>query len=609
MATTTNKKRILRYLNRDFDGFKKDLLEHLRVYFPDTVNDFNESSVGVMMTELVSFIGDNMSFYLDKKVDESFIVTARERKNLFKHAKQLGFKPFGKAAAQGTTEAYLKVPATTLNKEIIPDMRYAGIIKKGAKLKSSAGKTYETLDDIDFSKVDISDESLVAISEKDENGKAKSFVLRVKSVPIKAGETKSKTFTIGTYEAFKKITIDEDDVLEIIRVTDSESNDWYEVDFLVQDTVFESVANSNGDEINVPYVLKLKSVPFRFITEYDVEFNRMSLVFGSGDAQNFDGDLIPDLGDLSLPLFGKDTFTDFSLDPQNFLKTRTLGLAPVNTTLTVRYRVGGGSDTNVGSGEITSVAESVFDVGDSTLSSAVVSDVGNSFSVFNSEPIQGGRDELGIEEIRSLISAHHAAQGRIVTTEDFIARSLSMPSKFGSIFRAAANPGRINLNSVELVVLSKDSNGHVTTAPLDLKTNLKTYLSRFRMLTDAIEILDGQVVNIKVNFSVLSSPDYNKSEILVNCIEALREFFDINKWQINQPINLTSITTLLASIPGVLSVINIVIENVTGSPEGRLYSSTPYNIIENTKNGIIYSDINKIFEVKYPTKDITGLVK
>jgi hypothetical protein len=609
MTTTTSKKRILKYLNRDFDGFKKDLLEHLRVYFPDTINDFNESSVGVMMTELVSFIGDNMSFYLDKKFDESFVATAKERKNLFKHAKQLGFKPFGKSAAQGTVEAFLKIPAITQNEEIIPDMRYAGVIKKGAKLKSGAGKTYETLDDIDFSKVNISDETLVAIAEKNENGKAKSFVLRVKSVPVKAGETKTKTFSVGAYEAFKKLVIDEDDVLEIIRITDSESNEWYEVDFLAQDTVFEGTANSNGDQINVPYVLRLKSVPFRFITEFDVERNRMSIIFGTGDAQNFDGDLIPDLGDLSLPLFGKDTFTDFALDPQNFLKTRTLGLTPVNTTITVKYRVGGGNDTNVGSGDITSVAESFFDTGDSTLSASVVSDVGNSFSVYNSESIQGGRDELNLEEIRSLISAHHASQSRIVSSEDFIARSLSMPSKFGSIFRAAPNPGRINTNSVELVVLSKNSNGHVTTAPFDLQTNLKTYLSRFRMLTDAIEILDGQVINVKINFGVLSSPDYNKSEILISCIEALKDFFDINKWQINQPINLTSITTLLASIPGVLSVIEIVIENMTGSPEGRLYSSTPYNIIENTKNGIIYSDVNKIFEVKYPSKDIIGLVK
>lgn len=610
MATTTSKKRVIKYLNRDFESYKRDLLEHLRVYFPDTVQDFNESSVGIMLTELISYIGDNLSFYLDKKFNESFIETATETKNIFKHAKHLGFKPFGKSSATGVIDVFLKVPAVKQNQKIIPDMRYAGTIKKGAKLKSKGGKTYETIDDIDFSTVNINDSRFFQAADRDsQTNEPKTFILKKPEVSIKAGETKTTTFTIGGYKAFRKVTIEEEDVLEVLQITDSEANRWYEVDFLAQDTVFDAVANSGGDSIDVPFLLKLRSVPHRFITEYDVSTNKTSLIFGTGDAQTFDGDLIPDLGDLSLPLFGKDTFTDFALDPQNFLKTRTLGLAPVSTTLSVKYRVGGGEDTNVGAGEIDTVVESTFDIGDTSLNQTTVRDVKNSFSVLNPGPIQGGREPLGADEIRHLIPAVFASQSRIVTAPDFVARSLSMPSKFGSIFRANAKVNPLNKNSVELIVLSKNSSGHVTPAPTDLKNNLKNYLSRFRMLTDSIEILDGEVINIAINFNILTNPDFNKTEVLANCIDALKEFFEIEKFSLNQPINLTDIFSVIAGVPGVLSLIDIEIINRVGNFDGRSYSRTSHNINENKRNGIIYSGENKIWEVKYPNKDITGVAR
>lgn len=608
MATNSTKKRDIRYFNRDFDGLKKDFVEHLRIYFPDIYQDFNESSIGMMLTEMAAYFGDNLSFYLDKKFAESFLETARERKNVFKHAKQLGFKSFGKAAAAGVGDGFIRVPAIRSNQKIIPDMRYAVTIKKGAKIKGSSGQTYETLEDIEFDRVDISDDAFVQVGDRDASTKEpKNFILKRSKVPIKAGETKSVTFAVTSYKAFRKLTINEENVLEIIDVRDSSGNIWYEVDFLAQDTVFDGVANTGESATDVPYVLTLRSVPYRFTTEYDVTTQKMSLIFGSGDAQNFDGQLIPDLGDLSLPTYGKSTFTDFAIDPQNFLKTRTLGLAPVNTTLTVRYRVGGGVDTNAGSGEVKQVSDSQHDIGDTTLNSDTVNDVGNSFSFSNPEAILGGKDELTLDEIRQLIAANFAAQSRVVTSQDFVVRTLSMPSKFGSIFRANARVNPVNSNAVELIVISKDSTGHAAVAPSDLKENLRKYLSRFRMLTDAIDILDGQIINVAINFQVLTNPDFVKSEVLTNCIQSLKEFFEIDKWQINQPINRTDVIRVLASVPGVLSVFNLNIINRAGNFEGRSYSATTYNISENSKNGITYCKDNAIFEVKYLGKDISGV--
>lgn len=614
MATITQKTRSLKYLSRDFESFKRDLIEYLRVYFPDTINDFSESSVGMMFTEIPSFIGDNLSFYLDKRVGETFTETAREAKMMARHARQLGFKPFGKTSAVGVIDGYLKVPAININQNIVPDMRYAGIIARGAKLKSKSGKTYETLVDADFSTVwdgtGTPPATLVAVADRDSVTKQpKTFVLKKTNIDVKAGETKTTTFSVGAYKAFLKLTFSDDDVLEVLSVVDSERNIWYEVDYLAQDTIFDGVPNTGNDATEVPYVLKLRSVPYRFITEYNISTNKTSMIFGTGDAQSFDGELIPDLGDLALPLYGKNTFTDFSIDPQNFLKTRTLGLAPTNTQLNVSYRVGGGIDTNVGSGEINSVVGSTFELGDSTLDASTVRDVGNSFAVLNAAPIQGGRDALTLDELRQLIPASFSAQSRVVTPPDFIVRALSMPSRFGSVFRANAKLNPLNNNSVELIVLSKDSSGNVTLAPNDLKNNLKTYFSRFRMMTDALEIMDGSIINVAVNFSVLTNPDFNKTEVVANCIDSLQNYFKIDNFQLNQPINLTDIYVLLADIPGVLSVIDLNILNRVGLFEGRNYSTTSFNISKNTKNGIIYGMENSIFSVAYMNKDISGVAK
>ena len=608
MATTINKQRNLKYLNREFSSLKRDFVEHLKVYFPDTVQDFNESSVGMMLTELGAFIGDNLSFYLDKRFNESFIVTALETKSIYKHAKQLGFKLSGAPAASGKINAFLKVPATQSNGNIIPDMRYAGKIMKGAQLKSKAGQSYETLVDIDFSTVNIEDSNYVVPADIDPKTKQpKSFALLIEGNQIEAGETKTTTFTVGAYRSFPSFSLQDLNVLQILSVIDAESNDWYEVDFLAQDTVFDGVANTGMYISEVPYVLKLRSVPYRFITDYDPNTGKTSLIFGSGDASVLNGELIPDLGNLSLPLYGKDTFTDYSLDPQNFLKTDTLGIAPANTTLTVKYRVGGGLLTNAGSGQVSTVTNSVFNIGDTSLPASVVRDVSNSFSVTNPAPIAGGKEALSVDELRQLLPAGYFAQSRTVTAQDFIARCMSMPSKFGAVFRANVKLNPLNANSVEIIILSLDNNGFVTIAPQQLKDNLATYLSKFRMLTDAIEIMDGQIINFGLNFKILTNADYNKSSVLTDCINALTDHFNTNTQQLNQPINLTDIYILLAGVQGVLSVVDLTFTNKVGIIDGRNYSNTTYNITQNTKNGIIYCQENAIFELKYKTKDIVGV--
>ena len=608
-TTTTNKERNIKRLSRDYETIKRDLIEHLRVYFPDTYNDFNESSIGMMLVELLAFTGDNFHFYLDKQFQETFIESATQSKNILRHARQLGFKTslMGKSAAQGKIDCFLKVPAITTNEKIQADMRFAGKILRGSKLLGDNGILYEILEDCDFSTVDLNDPLVTRIAETDSTTQQPiSFILKKTEIDIKAGQTKTTSFSVGGYQAFLTLTLPDEDVLEIIDMKDNEGNFYYEVDFQAQDTVFDGLANTATDSTDVPYVLHLRSVPFRFVTEYNTETKKTSVIFGTGDSQKFDGELIPNLGDLSLPLLGKDNFTDFSIDPQNFLKTRTLGVAPTNTTLTVRYRAGGGLNTNIGSEQISTTSEVLFQVSDSSLNQGAVNDVKNSFSVLNSKPIQGGRDELTIDEVRHLVPASFASQSRIVTAEDYITRTLSLPTRFGSIFRAGVKSGDINKNSVELTIVSRNSSGNVVTASATLKDNLRKYLSRFRMLTDSIEILDGDVINIGLDFSILCRPDFNKVEVLGNCILAMKDFFDITKWQMGQPIIKSQILRLLYDVAGVITVFDLSVNNLVGTVDGSSYSTTIFNIQSNTKNDIIYCPTNSIFECKFPLKDLKG---
>lgn len=613
MATTnTTKQRNIKYLARDFESLKRDLIEHIRVYFPETYNDFNESNVGIMLVELLAYTGDNFHFFLDKVFQETFVESAKETKNILKHARQLGFKTtlMGKSPAQGQVDCYIKVPAITTNEKIQADARFAGKILRGAKLNGDNGEIYEILQNVDFSTVDINDSNFTTVAETDSTTKQpSSFVLKKPEIDVKAGQTKTTTFSVTGHQSFLTLELPDEDVFEIIDVKDTEGNLWYEVDFLAQDTVFDSLVNTATDSTNVPYILRLRSVPYRFITEYNTDSKKTSLIFGTGDAQKFDGELIPNLGDLSLPLLGKDNFTDFSIDPQNFLKTRTLGLAPTNTTLTVRYRVGGGLNTNIGAKGINSVSEASFEVSDTSLNQGIVNDVKNSFTVLNSRPVQGGRDELTPIEVKHLIPSNFASQSRLVTAEDYIARSLSLPSRFGSIFRVGARAGDINRSSVELTVLSRNSDGNVVTASATLKNNLRKYLSRFRMLTDSIEILDGEAINIEIEFGILCRPDFNKNEVLGNCILALRDFFDITKWQMGQPVIKAQILRLLYDVAGVVTAFDLKVNNLVGTVNGSSYSTTVFNVQSNTKNDIVYCPTNSMFEVKFPNKDIKVYAK
>lgn len=607
--------RTIKYLNKDFESFKRDLIEHTKAHQSGSFQDFNESSPGMALLELTAYIGDVLSFYQDRQFDELRRDSAKHIRNVDEFARMVGYKSVGKRAATAVETVFVEVPATVTSGSISPDFTYAPILRAGSKFQGP-GTVFESLSDIDFSAESPTENTTASLiytgSRFDSNNVPTHFALR-KDVVVIAGETITENIAVGSFEKFRRVNLSTPDVVEIISVVDSDGNDWVEVEYLPQSMVFDSLPNESDDVSLVPNVLRLKPAPRRFVTRRDPITNFMTLIFGSGDGINFDDELIPDISEYSLPTT-KTSFSPFSIDPQNFLRTRTLGLCPFNTTLTVTYRVGGGENTNVSAGSIKSIHTALTDFRYTGLSNTLVSAVEGSFECINVKKSENGGDEDTIEDIKANSSAVASSQSRMVTAPDFIGRLMSLPSKFGRIDKAFVQKNSLNTLSVNVHVLSKDEDGHFSQVTKTLQKNIKTYLSAFRMLTDIVNLLHTDIVNLRVDFGVVVNPLMNKSEVLAKCLSNIRDHLDNSRMYIMKPIVLSELSAKLQETLGVISVFKLSIKSISGEEGALSYidnsgKSVSFDVEANTRNGILYCPEGSIFQIKFPNVDITGEAK
>lgn len=606
MAIDVKKERIISLLNRDFKSFKKDLITFGKAYATSSFTDYNESSPGMAMLEFAAYIGDGLNFYIDQAFNESGM-SAVIPENVAANAKMLGYKPSGKRPSIVNTSWAIEVPATTdAFGNVVPDSSYMPTLLKGSQSISKNGVFFETLDDIDFSS-SLGRE--VTGSQFDQTSGLPTHFAIKKSVDSISGKTIVETFTITEFQQFRQIDLSNTDVIEIISVFDSSGNEWFEVDYLAQDWVFSADTNVNSDLDTVPYTLKLIAAPYRFIVERDITTGISTLIFGSGDGLNFDDELIPNVASYSLPLAGRRTYSSFAIDPQNFLKTRSLGLSPHNTTLTVTYRIGGGSDANVPAKSIRQVSSANLSFSSNSLNALKKGRTESSLGVINFLSANGGAPEETVKEIKANAAAFFAAQQRAVTREDIAARVLSIPSKFGKPSKVFVKPSDFGKFSYDIHILSNDSDGNLDIATPTLKSNLVTYLSKFKMLTDGINILDANILDIRCYFGIVVSQGKNKSEVIANCTAKLAEYFKQDSMQIAQPIIVSDVVSVIQSVSGVVSVYDISFLNVFGITDGLVYSSSRFNISESLKDGMLICPSNSIFQIKYKNKDIIGSAK
>jgi hypothetical protein len=616
----------VQYLNRDFDSLKAQLINFAKIYYPNTYNDFTEASPGMMLIEMASYVGDVLSFYIDNQIQENFLQFAKQRKNLLAIAYSFGYSPKVTSASSVNVNIYQAVPSILSNSEYVPDFGYALILEEGTQLQSSINNVAFYINEkIDFSNSGSSPIDISVLNYDPDTG-IPLFYLLQKTAKATAGAITTTTFTFNNPERFPTVTLTDNNVIDIVSVVDSDNNKWYEVPYLAQDTIFEPTANiaSNNQTLaqysdTTPYLLKLKKVPRRFVSRFKAN-NSLELQFGPGISSGADEEIIPNPDNIGLGLpYGVDKMMT-AWDPSNFLYTQTYGLAPSNTTLTVTYLKGGGATSNIPSNTLTNRIGGTNSFAGNGLDPNMQNTVINSLAFNNDEAAVGGGDGDTNEEIRQNSLAMYPTQLRTITEDDYIIRTLSLPSKFGLISKAYVTQdmgisvnyptdllATQNPNAISLYILSKNVNNNLILSNPALKQNLKTFLSEYRMLTDGVNIKDAFIINIGVNFDIIVRPNYNNKLVLNNCLTTLQSFFNIDKWNINQPIILSDIYSILDQIEGVQTVQKVDIINKAGTTSG--YSQYAYDIKGATINNIIYPSLDpSIFEVKNPTSDLNGRV-
>jgi len=613
-------RRNIQYINKDFTELRASLINYARTYFPTTYNDFSPASPGMMFMEMAAYVGDIMSFYLDNQIQETYLQYARQTNNLYELAYMFGYKPNVTQVATVDIDFYQQVPALGAPGSQSPDFSYALFIP--ANTTVTAGSPYNTTflveDPVDFSVSSSGDPTEVTVYQVTGGNDVQYFLLKKTRKAI-SSTINTTTFTFGAPEQFATVAISSPNIVGILDITDSDGNTWYEVDYLAQDTVFDSIKNTNVNDPNLsqyqgdtPYLLQLKGVQRRFTTRF-LNSTTLQLQFGAGTSNDTDEEILPNPDNVGLGLpFEVDKLTT-AFSPSNFVFTKTYGIAPSNTTLTVRYLTGGGVGANVPANTITTISSTVTFL-NNNLNASTANTVFNSLVANNPAAADGGGDGDTTEEIRQNASSNFATQLRNVTQDDYLVRALSLPAKYGVISKAYIEPTKAQsvasgaaASILDLYVLSFDINTKLRTASVALKQNLSTYLSQYRMVNDSINIKDAFIINIGVNFDIIVLPNFNSNEVLTRCILAMQNFFTIDKWQINEPIILRDLYVILDEVEGVQTVKNITISNKVGTNLG--YSQYAYDVTGATINNVVYPSIDPmIFEVKYPNQDIQGRV-
>lgn len=620
-------KKDVSYLGKDFGQFRTNLIEFTKQYFPNNYTDFNEASPGMMFLEMAAYVGDVLSFYADTNLKESILEQATERGNVYDLARSLGYEAKNIIPSNVKLDVYQLVPAIGSGVNVRPDFNYALSIKSGMRVKQAVGTSqFRTITPINFAFSSSNNITEVTIYETDAVTKTPTYYLLKKQVPAVSGEVKTATFSFGSPVAYDKIVLPDANIAEILSVEESDGDNWYQVPYLAQDTIFEPVPNiiENDPELyayrsTTPYLLKLKKTSKRFITRTRTD-GRTELQFGAGVSSNNDEEIIPNPDNVGNGLAGFRKNVDVDIDPSNFLYTRTYGQAPSNTTLTVTYTIGNGIADNVPSNTITKVSFiEFFDDINTTNSGAIINYVKNTIAVNNLTPAGGGKSGDSIQDIKNNAIANFATQNRLVTKDDYIIRAYSMPSNYGSVAKSyivpddqitqqdlevSRTPNPLALN---MYVLGYNENKQLVELNAAIKENLKTYLGYYRMLTDAVNIKNAFIINIGVDFKISVLPNYNSNDVLLRCIDTLKTYFEIDKWQINQPIIKSEVLNILGNTKGVQSVFSVEFKNLYDSDLG--YSGNIYDLSAADRKGILYPSLDpSIFEVRFTNKDITGQV-
>ena len=608
------------YLNKNFTSFKSDLIDYAKSYYPTVYNDFSQASPGSMFIEMASYVGDVLSFYLDNQLQETFLQYAKQKNNLYTMAYMLGYRPKVTSAAIVDLDVYQQVPAITFGGKPYPDFNYALIIKQGMQVSSNVNNAsyYFVGQEVNFNVSSSLDPTEISVYQLNGGGIPQSYLLK-KSAKAISGQIKTQGFSFGAAQRFSTVTINDANIISIISAIDSNGNAWNEVPYLAQDYILNPVQNTSANfpslyqfQNQVPYIIQKITTPRRFVSRFRSD-NTLEIEFGPGINSVADDSIIPNPNSVSVGLTGGGlSQLSSSWDPTNFVTTQTYGLAPNNTTISVQYLVGGGASSNAAIGELTKPVSLTVTGNNTSYQNTIITN--------NVSSSVGGGDGDTVEELRLNTLAQFPSQWRAVTQQDYLARVLSMPPIYGKVSKAYVVKEDATFSSyttndiaarnpllVTLYTLGLDTAGNLAQPTPALLQNIQTYVSDYRMMTDAIKIKSAYVIDLGVNFDVIIRSSYNGQDVIARCLLAMQNFFNIDNWQINQPIILSDVYSTLDAIDGVQTVKNVQIVNLSGAISG--YSQYSYDIASATIDDVIYPSMDpSIFEVKFPQTDIKGRV-
>ena len=595
MPVTSNRQ--INYLSKDFDSIKADLIDYVKRHFPSDWRDFNDASGGMALLEMIAYVGDILSFNIDRQVNEAYINRAVEVKNVVSLAENFGYTP------KNTTPAVVNLSVSAdLTESVSSESVF--ILKKGATVVSNFEPvvSFETLSDVNFG-------SEAGRILKSAGGVTTVTVTGVSAV---AGITKSFKYNASDPVKFLKVNLPDTNINEVVSVSATDGSEYYQVDNLARDTIFVGEVNTDTDSSSdAGYIMKLKRIPKRYVVERDPT-GLTSIRFGPGVLMESDVDIIPNPNDFVLPptLRGSPSgFAPAAIDSTNFLKTKSLGVAPQNTTLVINYRAGGGVATNVGPGTLNRFINKQLQFEKpnmASISATVTQNIFDSVSCSNGEQASGGEEAESVESIRENAVYNMNSQMRCVTLQDYQARIMAMPSQFGSVFRSFVRKDPNNNLGVQLFLITRNSEGKLSYPSSVIKNNIETYIKNFKSFSDTVRITDGRIINIGINFTVVPHADSNEAETLMECMLVLQRLFDTTRTNFNDSIVIPEIQASLQSLQKVRAIPEVKIFNRVSTVDGRVYSGTEFNIKANTSSGIVKFPVDAVWELKYPNFDIIG---
>jgi hypothetical protein len=601
-----------KYLSRDFDSLRATLLDYARQYYPNQIQDFSESSVGGLFLDMAAYVGDNMSFYLDHLYNELNYETAVEPSSIERALINSGIPINGSSPSSVRVTAYIEVPTATPGDET-PDVSLLPVIKEGTIFSSSSGVYFTLIEDIKFA-IDVNSDGnyslnpsvIKKIGNTTSDGKVTTYLLSLDGMCV-SGNVITQNFQIGSFTAFRQLTLSQPNVTEIISVVDDNGNTYYEVGALTHDVVYKNVLNTNSDISLVKDTLRVIPAPYRFTKSTSLSGRTTTLTFGGGNADTLEDDVIPDPSEFAIAFPYSKTMSRVPVNPEKLLTTNTLGVAASNVNLTVTYRAGGGLNHNVSPGSISVVSNLIMQFPKNPSGNKLLQ-VRGTLEVSNLVRASGGEDALTTQELLALIPNVKNSQERIVTKEDLLARVYTMPSNLGRVFRAAIVSNPNNPLATQLFIVSRDDSERLIQSPDNLKLNLKKYLNSYRMVSDAIDVLDAYVVNLQLKFTIVLDPSLNRNTLLAAILSSLQEKFNIKKMQINQPIVISDVVNTIFLTPGVIAVDSIQFTNISGTVNNLEYSTYTHDVKSHTKRQLIFPPPGGIFEIRYPDVDIIAKV-